>query len=70
MDHLSKNREEYKWEPIDGKISVTNDLGYTYGKVIYKEAKESKSAYYLHIWKKDNKSKWKLLIDMLTEIPE
>ncbi len=70
LDHLSENPENHKWETLGGKISASNDFGYTYGKAAYKKDENPALAYYLHVWKKDAENNWKLLVDVLNEVPK
>lgn len=62
-----------KWETLGGSVSAANDLGYTYGKIIFlnesaNETEAKPSFYYLHVWVYDNG--WKLLVDLTNPIPE
>ncbi len=69
IKHLSAQPENHEWETMGGKVSASNDLGYTYGKIAFKEKANFAGAYYLHVWKKDKEENWNLLIDVLNEIP-
>lgn len=56
------------WEPLFADVSVSGDLGYTYG--IYKIEMDSPDGSplttdgtYLSVWKKDDKGRWKFVVD-------
>jgi len=56
------------WQPKNGKISQSGDLGYTWG--IYKASNKKNSGNkaitgkYLNVWVKQNNGSWKVLVDM------
>ena len=56
------------WEPLYAEIAESGELGYTYG--IYKSTSKDKEGNptenkgtYVSIWKKDNKDRWKFVMD-------
>jgi ketosteroid isomerase-like protein len=63
--------EVLTWEPAAGDVSITDDLGYTYGsyKVVGTSSKIIEAGNYFRIWKKE-KGVWKVLFDLTNQIPE
>lgn len=62
--------EVWTWEPAAGDVSITDDLGYTYGsyKLVGTRAKVIEAGNYFRIWKKENGT-WKVLFDLTNPIP-
>lgn len=63
--------EVWTWEPAAGDVSITDDLGYTYGsyKITANEpAKLIEAGNYFRIWKKEH-GVWKVLFDLTNPIP-
>ncbi len=69
---LPASSSVWTWEPAAGDVSVSDDLGYTYG--TYKitgsgpTPKPLETGNYLRIWKKDGGA-WKVLFDLTNPIP-
>ena len=69
---LPASPNAWTWEPASGDVSISNDLGYTYG--TYKiESKEStpkiiETGNYFRIWRKQG-GVWKVLFDLTNPIP-
>ena len=69
---LPDNSQAWTWEPEEGDVSVSDDLGYSYG--TYRiESHEStpkiiETGNYFRIWKKE-KGAWKVLFDLTNPIP-
>lgn len=53
------------WEPNNGGISSSGDLGYTYGIYALKLNSKDPAIYgtYTSIWKKEKNGKWKFVLD-------
>lgn len=53
-------------EPLFGDISEAGDLGYTYGRyaIMLKHANLSEEGYYARVWRRDEASEWRILIDV------
>jgi ketosteroid isomerase-like protein len=55
------------WTPMRAVASAANDLGYVYGRYVTHHSDTPgdavDSGYYLHIWRKDDAGKWKLVAD-------
>jgi ketosteroid isomerase-like protein len=68
-----KGTKEVSFEPMDGEVAKSADLGYTYGK--YESAVKTSSAaavekgYFIHVWKRDENGKWKIVADIAKPIP-
>jgi formylglycine-generating enzyme required for sulfatase activity/ketosteroid isomerase-like protein len=59
-----------KFEIIGGKTAVSDDLAYTYGKYIAGDAqKRTEAGYYVHVWRRDAESKWRLVADIQNPLP-
>lgn len=56
------------WSPLYGDVSLSGELGYTYGtyELGFKNEKgenEIRKGTYLSVWKKDDSGKWKWVLD-------
>jgi ketosteroid isomerase-like protein len=54
------------WQPAAGAVSVSEDLGYTYGTWEMKDtanSKESRSSY-LRIWRKEKHNAWRVVLEV------
>ncbi len=51
------------WQPIDGDVATSGDLGYTYGTYTFETAYTTTYGTYLSIWKKDSLGNWKWTLD-------
>jgi ketosteroid isomerase-like protein len=63
--------EVWTWEPAAGDVSITDDLGYTYGSyklTANQPAKIIEAGNYFRIWKKEHGA-WKVLFDLTNPIP-
>ena len=63
--------EQFTWEPISSDVAQSDDLGYTYGKYDLKLSGNSQTekGYYVRVWRRDGKGKWKVMLDTLSPIP-
>lgn len=50
------------WEPLDGDIARSGDMGYTYGIYTMRRDSVEKKGTYVSIWKKKN-GEWKYVLD-------
>jgi len=62
------------WEPQDGEVSSSGDMGYTWG--IYTLSfqidsgeNQSQQGKYLNVWEKDVEGNWRVIIDMGNQNP-
>jgi len=53
----------FSWQPINGDIAVSGELGYTYGVYTLKTDAGIEKGTYVSIWKKDEKGEWKYVLD-------
>ncbi len=74
---MKKGADSYtmSWEPQEGDVAASGDLGYTWGiyKVTVKNQDDSEiNSYgkYLNIWKKQPDGSWKVLVDMGNQNPD
>jgi ketosteroid isomerase-like protein len=67
---LPSSPSVWTWEPAFADVSISDDLGYTYGtyKIEGDSAKTSETGNYLRIWTKQG-GVWKVIIDLLNPIP-
>ena len=64
-------RSATKYEIIDGKIAQSGDLAYTYGKYSIDQGTDfTESGYYVHVWRRDSDSKWRLVVDVQKALPK
>jgi ketosteroid isomerase-like protein len=60
-----------KYEIIDGKIASSGDLAYTYGKYsIDFDQNVTETGYYVHVWRRNADSKWRLVVDVQNPLPK
>ena len=54
-----------KWEPRNGAVAKSGELGYTYGIYALRPAQKDTVIYgtYVSIWKKERNGKWKYVLD-------
>lgn len=58
-----------RWEPIDCTVSDDGSLGYTYGKYVRRHLNNDgneviSTGKYTTVWKRQNDSSWKIILDM------
>lgn len=68
IDYLiQQNDSAYtlKWEPKNGAVAASGDLGYTYGLYVLKPTAKDTLIYgnYVSIWKKQKDGSWKFVLD-------
>jgi ketosteroid isomerase-like protein len=54
------------WEPLFADVSISGDLGYSYGiytMTIKSDSLKTEKGTYLSIWKKDSTGSWKFVVD-------
>lgn len=68
INYLSQKRMNYKFNPVGGKITSSNDLGFTYGEMESTiEGKPNGHYNYMRVWKKEGKS-WIILAEVANKI--
>jgi ketosteroid isomerase-like protein len=68
--HYQSRRLWVDWAPVDGRVSRSADLAYTYGRVSTRDAVGAQSPtrnWYVHLWLRDGAGSWKLAFDI--ELP-
>lgn len=64
---LQQNDTDYTltWEPRNGMVARSGDLGYTYGVYALRPTQKDTVLYgtYVSIWKKEKDGKWKFVLD-------
>ena len=68
IDYLiQENDSSYtlKWEPENGAVAQSGELGYTYGLYAIKPSAKDTTIYgtYVSIWKKQSDGSWKFVLD-------
>ena len=65
---LSAKISRLAWQPLGADVSASADLGYTYGSYELAPAggaaAETERGYYAHVWKRDPKGDWKLVMEV------
>ncbi|MBL7959417.1 hypothetical protein JNL27_04180 [bacterium] len=57
------------WQPIDGAVALSGDMGYTYGSYKIQSEDKPEEGYYFRAWKRENMEQWKIVIDVLSPVP-
>jgi ketosteroid isomerase-like protein len=55
------------WEPIEGFVARSADLGYTYGRywnAASGDNAQEEAGYYVHVWRRDAAGDWKVVFDV------
>ena len=68
IDYLIRQNDSgytLKWEPRNGAVAKSGELGYTYGIYALKPSNKDTLIYgtYVSIWKKEKSGKWKYVLD-------
>ncbi|MEO8574119.1 MAG: nuclear transport factor 2 family protein [Pyrinomonadaceae bacterium] len=59
-----------RFDLIDGKVAKSDDLAFTYGKYTATfDQQKTETGYYVHVWRRDAESKWRLVIDVQNPLP-
>lgn len=71
VSHLSEKARRLTWQPTNGDISRAADLAYTSGayELTAKDAGVERG-YYLHVWRRDGKGRWRLTADVMSPAPD
>lgn len=68
-EYLVKNGGSPSFKILGGKVAASNDLAFTYGSYSLGSSQEA-SGYYVHVWRKNNRSRWLLVADIVSELPK
>lgn len=66
MNDIDDSRAEITWNAMDGDVSSSGDMGFTYGvfTVYDKQAKDTiQEGTYSMFWRKNKKGEWKIMVD-------
>jgi len=68
IDYLIQQNDSsftLKWEPKNGAVAASGDLGYTYGLYVLRPSTKDTLIYgnYVSIWKKQSDGNWKFVLD-------
>ncbi len=58
------------WQPDGGEVSVSGDLGYTYGTYEFKSRSEEEKGFYLRVWKMQPDGNWRVVLDVFNVLPK
>ncbi len=63
-----------RWEPVDGQVAASGDLGYTWGRYVAtaKDEQGNETEFhgkYVSIWKKQKDGSWKWIVDIGNDNP-
>jgi len=62
-EKVSAEGVDFTWQPLNGKIAQSGELGYTYGTYKIKIDTLISVGTYVSIWKKDEQGNWKYILD-------
>jgi len=69
---LPDNSQAWTWEPAAGDVSISDDLGYTYGTYRIERHESTpkmiETGNYFRIWKKEG-NKWRVIADLTNPVP-
>lgn len=63
FENPKTNGIQFTWEPINGEIALSGELGFTYGIYTLKMDTLVEKGTYVSIWKKDDNGEWKYILD-------
>jgi len=68
---MAKKPGGVTWQPADGGVSRSGELGYTYGGYEFKagDGSAAESGNYLRVWKRRPGGEWKVVLDISYPIP-
>jgi ketosteroid isomerase-like protein len=66
-EFLAKENTIPTFKSLGGKVATSNDLAFTYGSIQLSGNPEI-AGYYVHVWRKDNRSQWRLVADIVNEV--
>ena len=65
IEAIQEERQFY-FDPVNAEISISGDMGYTYGKVkIERRDGSTENANYLRVWKREPETNWKIVLDVI-----
>lgn len=55
--------KDLSWEPVYGEVSLSGDIGYTWGNWVFKAKDTTMYGNYFTVWKKMKDGSWKVALD-------
>jgi ketosteroid isomerase-like protein len=55
------------WEPMGGDVSVSGDMGFTFGTYLLQTETEKQEGTYITVWRKQKDGTWKYVLDSGTQ---
>ena len=68
-DYFTSENRIPSFKTLGGKVATSNDLAFTYGSYRFGRDEEI-AGYYVHVWRKDNQAHWRLVADIVSELPK
>jgi ketosteroid isomerase-like protein len=63
--------ESLSWQPIVVESAHSADLAYSYGSyTLGRVSGEKEKGYYGHVWKRDPQGQWRLVVEVLSPLPQ
>lgn len=66
--YLDSANGKLSFKQMGGKISNLQDLAFTYGSFHY-DGNDAPMGYYVHVWRRNKSGNWKLVADIVNELP-
>jgi ketosteroid isomerase-like protein len=68
---LSKKTVLFTCDPMKSDVSISGDLGYTYGKYELKgeSTQPVEKGYYVRMWKRIESGQWRVVLEVTTALP-
>ncbi len=63
MAQIKEGSFTLEWEPMNGEVAKSGELGFTYGTYTSKTKDITTRGTYVSVWKKDKSGKWKYILD-------
>lgn len=63
---VADDDKKFQFQQVGAEESLSRDLAYAYGKVVWTEEDGAHKANYLRVWKNEN-GNWKIVLDVVTE---
>ena len=65
-DYVASHAAQIEWRPFDVRIAKSGDLAATYGNFVARGGTDGdKEGYYVHVWVRDLKGRWRLAYDIV-----
>lgn len=67
--YLEGTNAKLSFKQMGGKVSNLQDLAFTYGSFHF-EGNDGPVGYYVHVWRRNKSGNWKLVTDIVNELPK